>query len=570
MLTCWALFFVCSTVCASSVEYKDDMLFKASQISKQPNSPQEFLDAINAYTKERWDSVLVFSNKVLTQNHDVTLNDYCHYFRGVAFRNKMIFKQALKECEKVSKKFPFGYKLQLLRGEIFLELEDYENSLQAFSAIDTNNRKQLSNYRLDALQHNLGLCHFHLGHYQEAELLFKKAIQKYEEQDNYEELIAAYGDLANVYYDQYLDDQAIVYFTKAYKLSKHHGSFLLRQNAAMNMAVVEQNRKNFHEALKYRLEYEAWRDSLNDQGKIYEVAQIEKRFAVDQKQRQVKLLETRNKLKQTQLNMYLSIALLLAIILSVGIYFYRQNLKRSKLILAQKQELDVLNATKDQLFSIVSHDLRSSVHALSNSNSSLKVKLEAKQYGEVEEQLEQNSAIATNTYNMLDNLLHWALLQTQGGYFKQEEHRLSMLIDQVAYNFSGLLNGKNLSFENKIPRSVKAFVDAESIKIVLRNFMDNSIKFSNEGSMIMAELSSDNEHNVTIQWCDSGKGMKEETRLKLLSDSPHLAKKDHEKEIGSGLGMRLCKSMIEKNGGSLDIYSKLNEGTKMIVTLQKA
>ncbi|MNY09612.1 Sensor histidine kinase TodS [compost metagenome] len=214
--------------------------------------------------------------------------------------------------------------------------------------------------------------------------------------------------------------------------------------------------------------------------------------------------------------------------------------------------------------------MRSSVHALRVSNTFLQEKLAAREYERLEDQLGQNSAIATNTYNMLDNLLHWALLQTQGGYFKQEEHRLSMLVDQVSYNFQGILQQKGIVFENKLPKSAKVFADAESLKIVLRNFMDNSIKFSEENAVISISLDSETNQQVRVIWEDNGKGMSESTRKKLLSDSVHLAKKDHEKIIGSGLGMNLCKSMLAKNGGTLDIWSELSVGTKMIVTLQKA
>jgi light-regulated signal transduction histidine kinase (bacteriophytochrome) len=74
-----------------------------------------------------------------------------------------------------------------------------------------------------------------------------------------------------------------------------------------------------------------------------------------------------------------------------------------------------LNATKDKLFSIVSHDLRSSVNALV-SNGKLQESLESKNFAELDTQLHNNSAIANGAYNLLDNLLHWALLQTKQSY----------------------------------------------------------------------------------------------------------------------------------------------------------
>jgi signal transduction histidine kinase len=535
--------------------------------------------------QENWDSVLVNTQKCLQQAKDPKLLDFIHYYRGEALHKKAILKYALKEFDLIRSNFEFYAMVNFNKGGIFYSQEKYEQALNLYKSIDTSDGKTIQTISIDGLLNNIGTCYFLLRNFVEAEKYLVLAIPKIEERKDYSSLIEAYNNLAGVYYEQYLDEKAIAYYEKAYRLSKKYGSIELKRSSANNMAVVEENRKRYDLALNYRKEFENWNDSLSDQNKIYEVAQIEKRLAVADKQKRVELLESENKLKQARLNTYLFAALLLVAIIIFGTYFYRQNVLRSRVILRQKQELDLLNDTKDQLFSIVSHDLRSSVHALSVSNSQLKDKVEKQEYASLDNQLEENSVIATNTYNMLDNLLNWALLQTEGGYFRPEEHRLSMLIDQVAYNFRGVLNQKQITFENTLPKSIKVFVDAESLKIVLRNFMDNSIKFSEPGSSISVNLHENsvssrsvatdrydelNEDQITFEWKDTGKGMSEETRLKLLSDSPQLTKKDHEKTIGSGLGMNLCRAMLAKNDGKLDIWSRQNEGTTMIVTLKKS
>lgn len=542
---------------------------KASQLAANRSDLQVFSKTIAFVQEENWDSVLVNTQKLLQQAGNQKLLDFIHYYRGEAFHKKNILRYAMREFNLIGSEFEFYTMVRFNKAGIFLSLEKYDQALSLFKSIDTTDQKGIRTIPIDALYHNIGVCYLHLGDYEKAEKYLLIAIQKILEAKNNSALIVSYMDLGIVYYDQYQDKKAIVYLERAYQLSKTYGSLETKMKAAENMSVVEENRKSYDLALVYRKEYENWKDSLNDQNKIYEVAQIEKRLALEHEEQRIKLLETENELKQSRLNTYLFAALFLLAVIIFGTYFYRQSVLRSRVIMKQKQELDLLNATKDQLFSIVSHDLRSSVHALSVSNSKLKDKVQKQDYISLENQLEENSVIATNTYNMLDNLLNWALLQTEGGYFKPEEHRLSMLIDQVAFNFKGVLNQKEITFENAVPKSVKVFVDAESLKIVLRNFMDNSIKFSDPGSNIRTSLENENENEVRFQWKDTGKGMSEETRLKLLSDSPQLTKKDHEKTIGSGLGMNLCRAMLAKNDGKFDIWSRQNEGTAMIVTLKK-
>jgi K+-sensing histidine kinase KdpD len=130
------------------------------------------------------------------------------------------------------------------------------------------------------------------------------------------------------------------------------------------------------------------------------------------------------------------------------------------------------------LFSIVSHDLRSSVNALKVSNGKLQESLESKNFAELDTQL-HNSAIANGAYNLLDNLLHWALLQKQS-YFNKESLRLFFIVEQMVYNYKPLMLDKNIHFENKVLKSDLVDADQESLKIILRNLLDNAIKFSNK------------------------------------------------------------------------------------------
>jgi light-regulated signal transduction histidine kinase (bacteriophytochrome) len=111
-----------------------------------------------------------------------------------------------------------------------------------------------------------------------------------------------------------------------------------------------------------------------------------------------------------------------------------------------------LNATKDKLFSIVSHDLRSSVNALKVSNGKLQESLE-QNFAELDTQLHNNSAIANGAYNLLDNLLHWALLQTKQSYLTRSRC-VCFLLEQMVYNYKPLMLDKNIHFENKVLKAI--------------------------------------------------------------------------------------------------------------------
>lgn len=244
-------------------------------------------------------------------------------------------------------------------------------------------------------------------------------------------------------------------------------------------------------------------------------------------------------------------------------------MKSSKIILRQKNKLDELNATKDQLFSIVSHDLRSSVNALKSSNSKLSATLETKNYDELNQLIVQNSSIANGTYSLLDNLLHWALLQTKQLYFHKESIHLHSVIQQIAYNYKPLLLEKAITFENLVSKSIFLFVDLDSLKIVFRNLLDNAIKFSKENGQITFSANEIDSDYCQVIIQDKGIGMSRNTIDELLQEGELLAKKGNSEIIGTGLGLQLCKQMIKKNSGTFEIESELNKGTKMILTFPK-
>lgn len=538
---------------------------KASEFKKETN----FYKAHYFFIKNNWDSTLVYSMKQLNSGKIKELADYCHFFRGYSFREKKIFKEAYTEMLLVSNKFELYPLVNKNLGQILLELKEFKKAIHFFKEVEKIPIPNQQGYKISIIYQNLGICYFHLSQFPEAEEYLLKSLQLQEKEKDTISLTSLYMSIATLYYDQYKDTQAIPYFEKAYLLSKKTKDFDTKRVSSKNMAVVEENRGNFKQALAYRKESEKWKDSLYNQNKVWAVAEYEKKYAVAQKQKQISVLKVENELKNTQRNTMFFSTIGLLLLLTGGVYVYGQKVKNAKIILSQKEKLDELNATKDQLFSIVSHDLRSSVNALKTSNTKLTSSLESKNYDELDKLLHQNSAIANGAYSLLDNLLHWALLQTQQLYFHKDSVHLFSIVQQIEYNYKPLLLEKTIAFENEVSKNCFIFVDLDSLKIILRNLLDNAIKFSPENSSIrFYSLDTPSEfHQFIIE--DQGIGMRPETIAELLQDNELLAKKSNSEIIGTGLGMQLCKQMIKKNGGTLAIESELNKGTKMILSFPK-
>jgi signal transduction histidine kinase len=521
------------------------------------------------FIKRNCDSTLVYSMKQIHSSNNKELTDYCHYFRGSCFREKKLFKEAISELNSVSKNFKFYHLINKDLGENYLELNEFKKAIHYFKEVEKLPISNKQGYKISIIYENLGICYLHLNQFSKSEEYLFKSLELQEKEKDTVSLISLYMDIAGLYYQQYKDQQAIPYFERAYSLSKTVKNFDKKRQTAKNMAVVEENKGNYKQALTYRKESEQWKDSLNNQNKVWALADYEKKYAVAQKQKQISVLKVENKLKDTQRNTLFFSAVGLLMLLVGGVYLYAQKVKNSKIILTQKEKLDELNATKDQLFSIVSHDLRSSVNALKTSNAKLTKSLETKNYSELNHLLHQNSSIANGAYSLLDNLLHWALLQTKQLYFHKDSVHLYSIVQQIEYNYKPLLLDKGITFENAVSKNSFIWVDLDSLKIILRNLLDNAIKFSQENGKVSIYTLETNTTFCQLVIQDSGLGMTQNTIDELIEDNELLAKKSNSEIIGTGLGMQLCKQMIKKNSGTLAIESQLNQGTMMIMTFPK-
>lgn len=540
-----------------------------SAIPKKERNNLDFKKSLHFFSLESYDSTIVYTNRYL-QGNDANdkLKDYCLLFRGYSFAKKGLYKEAIKSYDRISTRFSLYPFVISQQGNLALVLGDYEKALYLFKSLD--NVKTIERFALheSSIQHNIGICYLHLEQDSEAEHHLMKALEMQLSEKDTALIVGSYMDLANLYYNQYRDAEAIPYFLKAYEMTLLIDNFELKHRSALNMSIVEENRGNFEQAIEYRKEYDRWRDSLNNQQKVWEIAELEKRHLSEQKQREIGLLEKDNKIKETERNAMILGSVVLLFVIALLVYAYRMTAKRNKLIAAQKEALDELNAFKNRLFSIVGHDLRSTVHALRVSTTAIRERVAEGSDEDLKKLAAKQGSIANATYGLLDNLLHWALLQSDQVHFIKERHSVSRLLKQVIVNYEPLLEQKSIGLILDIEKSVKVYADADSVKIVLRNLLDNAIKFSGENGRI--EISAKEEDDqCCIRIRDNGEGVSPETLAILMEQSAHVSR-SNQKQSSTGLGMQLCKSFIEKNGGNILINSEKGVYFEVLIYLLKS
>ena len=168
-------------------------------------------------------------------------------------------------------------------------------------------------------------------------------------------------------------------------------------------------------------------------------------------------------------------------------------------------ELKQIDDFKNKLFSIISHDIKSPLGAIS---SFLKL------LNEEEDNLEKLKSIIPlmensleKTNEMVDDLLNWAGSQIKGKKISYETFRLATVFDEVMDLFQERIEAKKLTVKNKLPSDLKIKADRDGISHVIRNLMTNAIKFSNEKGQISMEVKEVDLHKTTFIFKDDGIGM---------------------------------------------------------------
>ncbi len=230
------------------------------------------------------------------------------------------------------------------------------------------------------------------------------------------------------------------------------------------------------------------------------------------------------------------------------------------------EELKLANLNKDRLYSIIAHDLRSPFHPLIGLSDLLVTGIDKM----TKEKIRQNSLdiniLVKNLYELLDNLLTWTRMQRGKFEFKPEPINLESIVDKVLVLLKTTAAKKKIKLESLIVQTTPVMTDKTMIISILQNLLSNAIKFTNVGGLVRVTGEQGNT-SMVMTVTDNGVGMDAETVASLFKIENQVSTLGTEGERGTGLGLLLCKEMIEKHGGKIWVESEVGKGTTFFFTL---
>ena len=229
-------------------------------------------------------------------------------------------------------------------------------------------------------------------------------------------------------------------------------------------------------------------------------------------------------------------------------------------------ELEELNATKDKFFSIIAHDLKGPFNGILGFSEILKDEAERMDIKTIQEYAGLIYTTSKNTYHLLEDLLDWARIQQSSMPFQPGSVLLYKIVNDEFELMVHKATSKMIEVINRIPENLVVSADEYMMKTVLRNLISNALKFTSANGTveIKAEIRPD-ELEITVK--DSGIGIRKEDIGKIFQIGSNFTSLGTDNEVGTGLGLILCKEFVEKHGGRIWVESEEGKGSEFKFTI---
>ncbi|MFA8342432.1 MAG: PAS domain S-box protein [Rhodothermaceae bacterium] len=240
--------------------------------------------------------------------------------------------------------------------------------------------------------------------------------------------------------------------------------------------------------------------------------------------------------------------------------------QKNILLEESENKLKKLNDSKDLFFSIIAHDLKNPFTSLIGLADMLQDASKSCIKDENSEIIDILNRNIKQVYNLLEELLEWGALQLGKTEYQPEEINLLDVVKNVSVYLKESYKMKKISVILNIDREQKVFADEKMLETILRNLISNSIKFTNRYGEILISAESDNVRTI-VSVKDNGIGIPKEDINKLFRIDGNYSTTGLEGEKGTGMGLILCKELIEKNNGTIWVESAPDKGSNFLFTL---
>lgn len=478
-------------------------------------------------------------------------------------------------------------------GNVYREKGSYEQAIEYYNQALVY--LEFSDYKYDRLLlvHNLGTLYEENNKFKLALEYYNKALILEKELNDKEMQIFSLQGIGNVLIKSGDFKEGIKYLEESFALANTIGDIRKQHILVTNLYKEYEKHGDFIKAFTFLKKYVQIEDSIfNLEGKK-QITELELKYEAEKRNQQIAFLEKEQsiqklelskreieaKQKKFQRNM---LVIAIFIVLMLLFYFAHESKKRKKInsllikqnkkITEQRTEIEnqnykllESNKTKDQLFQIIAHDLRSPLVSMDSITQLIPYWVEEQDYESLQRLSKTLELSVKNVLSLTDNLLNWALNQQGKFPYKPENLRLKENIEETIEVYKPIAEIKNIDLKFTYTKDVLVFADRNMLFTVMRNLLNNAVKFTPEKGEI--EVGIDSNQQFAKVWVkDSGIGIPKEKSEKVF-ELANGQGKGTKGETGKGLGLFFCKEFVTMNNGDIYVESLKGKGTIVTFTL---
>lgn len=446
-------------------------------------------------------------------------------------------------------------------ANVYYALEQYDRVFEMDKEIVQLSRASKNTRQLAFALNNLGEDHAQRGEYGVALDLYKESIQLKKIIGKHY-VFSSYVNVVNLYAKWKPDDpDALAYLDSARQLA-HSGTLDQMAQVYYYDYELEQARSNYQSALKAYKVYKSYQDSIFNETKAKNIAELEKKYKNEQAKAENIQLQKIN-LQKSQTNLVLIIGSIILLLLFLVLAFLYSRLAKSKrLIQSQSEQLQKLNQIKSDFFANISHELRTPLTLLKGHLETISSK-----YGQdiALQKIEKANRNVSQIALMIDDLLDLSKYELQQARLKNVPTPINLFLTRVLASFQSLSDEKGivLHLDSSVDDRVHLNLDPRQFEKVISNLIYNSFKFSSKGTTIHISLVR-NDFGFSLRVQDQGPGIAQ-VDLPYIFDRFYRSKNQQNVE-GTGLGLAIAKEIVEQHTGSITVESKTGSGA--IFTIQ--
>ncbi|MFY0696582.1 MAG: tetratricopeptide repeat-containing sensor histidine kinase [Balneola sp.] len=533
------------------------------KLGDRSNTIKNYLEGLQFAESTKDSSFLT----ITLNNLGDTYNSYSEYERAEYY---------LKRAETIA--LQNNYKPDLLRiylnlGNTFSNSEKYDEALKYYEQALALNKEVRPDTPPFQIIYNLGVLYSNKRQFTKAKDAFEESLQYCIELKIPQGLYFNYKGLGDLYEKFSQPYTAISWYQKALDVATDLDQNLYIVQLHEKLYLTYKSIGETAQALKSLENFKALSDSIAKKESDAALSELESEIELNRQTEINRLLEEKQGIQERQLILTRSLniaAVVVIVIILVLLYVvFRSGTDRKKVNLVlnkQKEELEELNQTKDKLFAIVAHDLRSPMASLQGilymiNSSELSLQ-------EVKDLVISLEPTLQKNINTLDDLLAWARKQMSGISLNPQDIDTKPIIDDVISKQLFEIDAKKLTISNKIPDQTIACVDLNAFKLIIRNLLSNSIKFTQSNGAIEFDCTEGND-SVTFTIKDTGIGIPEDLQDSIFKDKSK-TRLGTNMELGNGFGLSLCKEFAHRMNGEIYFESEVNVGTTFFLTLPKS